>query len=93
MRISIDILYSSRVQRIHDTDASIKRARVSRTAPKALQQANFAKRSFSEKQVALQLAQFANENKDLNLGSDRVEDLVGTLIVSLLLPLTPSLAR
>lgn len=32
--------------------------------------------------MALNLAQFANANKDLNLGSDQVENLVGTLIVS-----------
>lgn len=32
--------------------------------------------------MALNLAQFASENKDLDLGSDHVENLVGALIVS-----------
>ena len=60
------------------------------TAPSALQQANFARRSFVEKQLALNLAQFAAANKDLDLGKDQVENLVGTLIVSLTRPLPRS---
>lgn len=51
-------------------------------APRQLQQANFARRSFRDKQLALNLAQFATSNKDLELGSDQVENLIGTLIVS-----------
>lgn len=50
--------------------------------PSALEQANFAKRSFNEQQIALNLTQFASENQDLNLGGDQVQNLVGTLIVS-----------
>ncbi|KAK5114509.1 hypothetical protein LTR62_002444 [Meristemomyces frigidus] len=46
----------------------------------ALQQANFTRHSFDEQQVALNLAQFATANQDLDLGSDKVQDLVGTLI-------------
>ncbi|TKA83116.1 hypothetical protein B0A55_00907 [Friedmanniomyces simplex] len=45
-----------------------------------MQQANFARRSFAEKQLALNLAQFAGANKDLDLGRDQVENLVGALI-------------
>ena len=63
-----------------------KRARLMATAPSALQQANFARRSFVEKQLALNLAQFAAANTDLDLGKDQVENLVGTLIVSLTRP-------
>nr|POF15631.1 hypothetical protein CFP56_48825 [Quercus suber] len=48
-----------------------------------LDRANFAKRSFSEQQVALNLTQFATANQDLDLGRDQVENLVGALIVSL----------
>lgn len=48
----------------------------------ALEQANFAKRPFLEKQLALNLTQFASINADLELGKDRIENLVGTLIVS-----------
>nr|POE77953.1 curved dna-binding protein [Quercus suber] len=40
-----------------------------------LEQANFAKRSFSEKQMALNLTQFASANQDLELGKDQVENL------------------
>ena len=59
-----------------------KKTRTPASAPSALQQANFARRSFVEKQLALHLAQFASANKDLDLGQDQVENLVGTLIVS-----------
>ena len=72
---------SSRVQRLRSEHA-FKRARIAANAPRQLQQANFARRSFREKQMALNLAQFANANTDLDLGSDEVENLVGTLIVS-----------
>lgn len=61
-------------------------AAVAPICPSALQQANFAKRPFNEKQLALNLAQFANDNKDLDLGRDQVENLVSMLIVSLLPP-------
>ena len=59
-----------------------RRARIASQAPRPLEQANFSRRSFQEKQLALNLAQFANANKDMGLGSDQVENLVGTLIVS-----------
>jgi len=59
-----------------------KKTRIEAKAPSALQQANFARRSFVEQQLALNLAQFASANKDLELGRDQVENLVGTLIVS-----------
>lgn len=52
--------------------------------PRTLEQVNFAQRPINEQQVALNLAQFATDNADLNLGSDKVQNLVGTLIVSLL---------
>lgn len=47
-----------------------------------LSQPNFTRRSIREQQTAISLAQFANANPDLDLGSDRVENLVGALIVS-----------
>lgn len=47
-----------------------------------LEQANFAKRPFVEKSLALNLAQFASEQQQLDLGRDQVENLVGMLIVS-----------
>ena len=59
-----------------------EKARIASAVPRQLDQANFARRSFREKKMALNLAQFANANKDLDLGSDQVENLVGTLIVS-----------
>ncbi len=43
----------------------------------------FEKRPFAERQAALNLAQFARQNNDLNLSTDQVENLVGTLIVSI----------
>lgn len=79
------------MQQYHDNVVSHKRARLADNAatavPSALEQANFARRPFNEKQLALQLTQFASDNKDFDLGSDRVENLVGTLIVSLSYPL------
>ena len=64
------------------SENAFRRARIAADAPRQLEQANFARRSFIEKQMALNLAQFASANKDLDLGSDQVENLVGTLIVS-----------
>lgn len=43
---------------------------------------NFSRRSFLEKQTALSLVQFSTQQSDLELGSGRVENLLGTLIVS-----------
>lgn len=77
-----DRVHSTRVQAMRNNHA-YRRARIAAQAPRQLQQANFARRSFQEKQLALNLAQFANANKDLGLGGDKVEDLLGTLIVSL----------
>jgi hypothetical protein len=66
------------VQRLH------KRIKLDNAthAPSALGQANFTRRSIREQQTALSLAQFSHANSDLNLSSDRVENLVGALIVS-----------
>ncbi|KAF2487115.1 hypothetical protein BDY17DRAFT_3385 [Neohortaea acidophila] len=75
----IDKVKQTRVQHLR-TEHAYRRAQVAAAAPKQLEQANFARRTFMEKQMALNLAQFANANKDLNLGSDQVENLVGTLI-------------
>ncbi|KAI7277682.1 hypothetical protein KC345_g6458 [Hortaea werneckii] len=75
----IDKIKNTRIQEMRSERAT-KRARLMATAPSALQQANFARRSFVEKQLALNLAQFAAANKDLDLGKDQVENLVGTLI-------------
>ena len=38
--------------------------------------------------MALNLAQFASANKDLDLGTDQMENLVGMLIVSFVPPLS-----
>ena len=73
-------LCSTRIQAIRNEEV-YKKAKMA--APRPLDEANFARRSFREKQTALNLAQFANTNNDLDLGSDQVENLVGTLIVSL----------
>lgn len=43
---------------------------------------DFQKRPFAERQAALNLAQFARQNQDLNISADLVENLVSTLIVS-----------
>ena len=45
----------------------------------------FDKRPFIEQRTAFNLAQFAQSNTDLNLSTDQVENLIGTLIVSLTL--------
>lgn len=72
---------STRIQEIK-YERAYKRARVAAGAPSALLQANFSRRPFVEKQLALNLAQFAGANRDLNLGQSEVENLVGALIVS-----------
>lgn len=46
------------------------------------QKALFDRRSFAERKVALNLAQMGQSNPDLNLGSEPVDKLIGTLIVS-----------
>lgn len=74
--------HSTRVQELR-SERAFKRAQHA-LAPKPMEQANFARRSFRERQTALQLAQFASAHDDLDLGSDQVENLVGTLIVSLI---------
>ncbi len=78
------IVCSTRVQQ-QRSDRAYQKARLAADAPRQLEQANFARRSFVEQQVALNLAQFSKGvgNQDLDLGSDQVETLVGTLIVSL----------
>ncbi len=43
---------------------------------------DFRKRPFAERKAALNLAQFARQNQDLNISADQVENLVSTLIVS-----------
>ncbi|KAF2862281.1 hypothetical protein K470DRAFT_256244 [Piedraia hortae CBS 480.64] len=48
--------------------------------PGALEYANFARRSFAEQQVALNLTQLAADDNNLNLGKSDVEDLTATLI-------------
>ena len=48
--------------------------------PSVLYEMDFAQRPFDEQQLALNLAQFANDNQDLDLGGDEVQNLVGTLI-------------
>ena len=78
-RRSTDTIYSTRVQQLR-TENVYKKARIAAAAPSQLGQANFARRSFRDKQMALNLAQFASANQDLDLGSDQVENLVGTLI-------------
>ncbi|TKA72898.1 hypothetical protein B0A55_05346 [Friedmanniomyces simplex] len=73
----IDKIKNTRVQELRNERVH-KRARSA--PPSAMQQASFARRSFAEKQLALNLAQFAGANKDLDLGRDQVENLVGALI-------------
>ncbi|KAK1077113.1 hypothetical protein LTR33_008358 [Friedmanniomyces endolithicus] len=73
----IDRIKSTRMQDIRNQRIH-KRPRTA--PPSVMQQANFARRSFAEKQLALNLAQFASANKDLELGSDQVANLVGALI-------------
>ena len=80
--VPTDIDSSTRFQELKNQHTYPRPHVMTSNAPRQLSQANFARRSFREKQVALNLAQFANANKDLELGSDQVETLVGTLIVS-----------
>ncbi|KAK4497902.1 hypothetical protein PRZ48_010557 [Zasmidium cellare] len=77
----IDKVKSTRVQQLRD-ERAYQRARMDAETPipTALEQANFAKRPFNEQQLALNLAQFASDNQDLDLGGDQVQNLVGTLI-------------
>ncbi|KAK4903396.1 hypothetical protein LTR27_000327 [Elasticomyces elasticus] len=76
----IDKVKSTRVQDLRN-EREHKRARTAASAPpSAMQQANFARRSFAEKQLALNLAQFAGGNQDLEIGADQIENLVGALI-------------
>lgn len=87
LSISVQLLilgfHSTRVQQLRDERAYEQvRLAAETPIPTALEQANFAKRPFNEQQLALNLAQFANDNKDLDLGGDQVQNLVGTLIVS-----------
>ena len=84
--LNADMSYSTRMHE-QSSEAISKSVLAPASAPSALQQANFARRSFVEKQLALHLAQFASANQDLDLGEDQVQNLVGTLIVSYLLSL------
>jgi len=74
----------TRIQDYHQTQRLHKRIKLDHAtnAPGVLSQPNFTRRSIREQQTVLSLAQFANANPDLDLGSDRVENLVGALIVS-----------
>lgn len=56
-------------------------------APSRLSQPDFARRPLSEQQIALSLLQFADNEHGLDLSRDRMENLLGALIVSF--PLTP----
>ncbi|KAK5137194.1 hypothetical protein LTR08_000699 [Meristemomyces frigidus] len=75
----IDKVKNTRVQQLR-SESVFRQARSTANAPSPLQQANFSRRSFVEKQLALHLAQFASTNQDLDLGRDQVENLVGALI-------------
>lgn len=93
----IQDLHTRAVQQQLFNEASANVAAISAVAaevaaPSVLDRAYFANRSFDEKQVALQLAQLARGNTDLDFGGKSVESLVGTLIVSSTIP-TPWLAR
>lgn len=76
--------HSSRIQKHYNDSAYRKRPRLADMSrpPRLLEKASFAKRPMNEQQAALNLAQFATDNADLNLGADQVQNLVGTLIVS-----------
>lgn len=75
----IDKIKNARMQKFM-YEYTIRKAPIETAKPSAMRQANFAKRSFAEKQLALNLAQFADANHDLDLGKDQVENLVGALI-------------
>ncbi|KAH9828383.1 PHD-finger [Teratosphaeria destructans] len=82
--VKLDFIDKVKKARMSDAiiDRAPKRARLAPAPPSALQQANFARRSFAEQQLALNLAQFAaaDGNKDLDLGKDKMNILLGTLI-------------
>jgi hypothetical protein len=89
---------STRVQAIRNQSAHDRRLRrlrptptptptPTKQAPSPLEQANFAKRPMLEQQLALNLAQFASEQNDIDLGRDKVTNLVGTLIVRVPFPM------
>jgi hypothetical protein len=87
--------HSTRVQAIRNQSAHDRRLRRHRPTltptptkqtPSPLEQANFAKRPMLEQQLALNLAQFASEQNDIDLGRDKVTNLVGTLIVRVSFP-------
>lgn len=44
---------------------------------------DFYKRSLIDQQAALNLAQFAQSNNDINMGGDEIQNLINTLIVSI----------
>lgn len=78
----IDKINSTKVSKLRDAYVYDKRDRLAMLPrpPLTLEKDNFAKRSIHEQQVALNLAQFATSNADLNLGADQVQNLLGTLI-------------
>ncbi|KAF2772605.1 hypothetical protein EJ03DRAFT_188634 [Teratosphaeria nubilosa] len=82
--IKLDFIDKVKNARMSDViiDRAPKRARLGPAPPSTLQQANFARRSFAEQQLALNLAQFAaaDANRDLDLGNDKMNVLLGTLI-------------
>lgn len=56
------------------------------SAPQRLNQPDFTRLSFLEQKTALSLVQFATQETSLDLSGDQVENLLGVLIVSELLP-------
>lgn len=83
LMILADHQYRTRVQD-YQVERLHKRMKLDNAtnAPSALSQVNFTRRSIREQQTAISLAQFANANADIGLNGDRVENLVGALIVS-----------
>ncbi|GAB7352618.1 hypothetical protein MBLNU459_g2994t2 [Dothideomycetes sp. NU459] len=79
----IKLDFIDRVKRYHEAgDPNTRPTQRFRTEhqPSQLSQDNFTSRSILEQQTALSLIQFSNEQKDLNLSSDQVENLLGALI-------------
>ncbi|KAI5364150.1 Putative peptidase M24, Zinc finger, PHD-type, Zinc finger, FYVE/PHD-type, creatinase/aminopeptidase [Septoria linicola] len=77
----IDKVKDTRIQELRDERAYARRQMLNAaTKPSLLKQANFAKRPFIEQQLALNLAQLAADNKELDLSEDQVENLIGVLI-------------
>lgn len=75
--------HSTRIQELRDERAYARRQMLNAANKSSLlKQANFAKRPFIEQQLALNLAQLATDNKELDLSEDQVENLIGVLIVS-----------